>query len=202
MDQEPILEPLANHEGLQRAAFLLADANDDSWDGLLPILQRLQVDDPATWQGLAVATLETMANRNACEALARDPWNSVAPLITHLLQGLADRPPSDPSRAVRAVRTLFRALRSVDPVTWPDGLPGAVAHLARTWVGLGTPLIAGFVLALDHSRLPDLLHCKRTTRRELRSLRSVAADLMLIDAIDAALATPARTAGAACSNTP
>src|SRR5437868_9900436 len=98
MNRETHPERLAHCNDLQEAAILLVAADDDCWDALLPIFERLEGHDPATWRCLAVATLETMVTRNACEALSRDPWNSVAPLLTRLLVGLARNIPADPRR--------------------------------------------------------------------------------------------------------
>lgn len=184
--------PSSSDCSLQRATALLATADDHSWDELLPLVEHLEHHDLDAWQTVAVATLETMVARNACEALGRDPWSSVAPLMTCLLHGLASHTPQDPRRAVRAVHALFTQLSAAEPITWPDGLPGAVASLAACWDGFGTELIAGFAQTVDRPRLLELLTCKRTTRRELRSLRCIAADGVFVEVIDAALKTAAR----------
>jgi hypothetical protein len=165
---------------LQKAAALLAAADDHSWDELLPIVEHLECHDLREWERLALATLEVMVARNACEALGRDPWSSVAPLVTRLLRGLACHVPQEPHRAIQAVNALFDQLRSAEPITWPDGLPGAVAGLAASWGGFGAQLVAGFARTIDHSRLLELLAYKRTTRRELKSLHRVAVDLGLV----------------------
>ncbi|MEO6280558.1 hypothetical protein [Roseateles sp.] len=172
---------------LQRAAALLAAADDHSWDELLPIVEYLEHHAPRDWEDLAVATLEVMVARNACEALGRDPWSSVAPLMTALLRGLACHVPRDPLRAMQAVNTLFVQLRSADSITWPDGLPGAVAKWAASCTGFRTQLVDSFAQAVDHSRLSELLAYKRTNRRELKSLRRITADPALVNLIDTTL---------------
>lgn len=172
---------------LQRAGVLLARADDGSWDELLALLQQVDKQCVPTWRAVALATLEALVARRACETLARDPWSSVAPLITELLHGFARHIPADLRRGVRAVDALFIQLAALEPITWPDGLPGAVVALCKAWAGAQRPLVAALARALDRARLCELLACQRTTRRELRSLRPLLTDVVLLDGIDAAL---------------
>jgi hypothetical protein len=172
---------------LRKAASLLAASDDHQWDELLPVIEYFERHDLACWQDLAVATLETMVAVNACETLGRDPWSAVAPLVTRLLHGLANHAPSEAHRAVRAICNLFDHLRAADPLILPDGLPGATAALVLGLPDHRAPLIASFSRMAEGDRLGSLLACGRTTRRELRALRRVAADRSLVETITRAL---------------
>lgn len=175
---------------LEKAGALLVRADDRSWDELLPLLQQLESHSLPTWQALAMATLETLARSKACEALGRDPWSSVAPLITELLNGFARHIPVNTGRGIKAIEALFEQLATAEPITWPDGLPGAVVALAGSWAGSHGHLIAALARAVDQARLRELLACKRTTRRELKSLRRIAGEPRLVAVIDGALQPP------------
>lgn len=175
---------------LERAGVLLARADDGSWDELLALLQQLEQQCVPSWQALAMTTLETLVARRACDALGRDPWSSVAPLITELLHGFGRHIPGDVRRGVEAINALFDQLADLEPITWPDGLPGAIVALSKAWADAHANLVAALARTLDPARLRELLACRRTTRRELQSLRRITADLHLIDVIDTALGTP------------
>lgn len=180
-----------NATALQRAGLLLARADDDSWDELLGLLRHLEVHCAPSWRAVAMNTLETIVARGACEALGRDPWSAVAPLITELLQGFSRHFPADVRRGVKAIDALLDQLASMEPITWPDQLPGAIAALSEAWSANHGHLVASLARTLDSARLSELLACQRTTRGELRVLRRIAADLCFIGAIDTALGTPA-----------
>jgi len=172
---------------LRKAATLLVDCDDSSWDDLLPIAVHLERHDMRRWEDLAVAILETMAVGNVCEALGRDPWSAAAPLMTRLLRRLARHAPAHPHRAVQAICALFDHLQAAEPLTLPDGLPGATAALAAALPGHRPLLTAAFSRMVNGQRLDELMRCGRTTQRELQSLRAVAGDAALEDAIDRVL---------------
>ena len=172
---------------LREAAALLAADGDQRWDELLPIIRHFEGHDLQCWQDLAMATLEAMVAGNACELLGRDPWCAVAPLMTRLLRRLARHAPADPRRAVRAICRLFEHLREAEPLTLPDGLPGATVLLAKALPDHRALLVSSFSRMVDGERLAVLLACGRTTRHELRALRQVADDAALQEAIDTTL---------------
>lgn len=182
---------------LRLAGILLARGDDDSWHDLLELLRQLEADCSPNWRTLAMATLETLVARGACEALGRDPWSAVAPLITELLHGFARHIPADVGRGVKAIEALFDQLASMEPITWPDQLPGAIAALLEAWSGEHAHLVAALARTLDPARLGELLACRRTTRGELRVLRRVAGDLRFIGVIDSALGSSSTLSSAA-----
>jgi hypothetical protein len=180
---------MTSHTALLReAAALLAAGDDDNrWDELLPIVRHFEDCDTQCWQDLAMASLEAMVAGNACEVLGSDPWSAAAPLMTRLLRRLARQAPPDPRRAVRAICRLFEHLRNAEPLTLPDGLPGATAALAGALPDHRALLVSSFSRMVDGERREAMLASGRTTRHELRALRQVADDAALRQAIDTAL---------------
>ena len=71
------------------------------------------------WQALAMTTLETLARSKACEALGRDPWSSVAPLITELPNGFARHIPADTGRGIQAIEACSSSCPPPSPSPGP-----------------------------------------------------------------------------------